>query len=53
MCNPDANNRTNETITAYCENVNCMHHEKDVDDELLVSLREDASEEDNGGCKMF
>jgi hypothetical protein len=53
MCNPDANNRTNETITAYCENVNCMHHEKDVDDELLVSLREDASEEDNEGCKML
>jgi hypothetical protein len=55
MCHPDqdANNRTDETIAAYCENVNCMHHEKDVDDELLVSLGEDAIEEDSGGCKML
>jgi len=49
MCHPDANNRANnETTTAYCENVNCMHHEKDADNELLVSLiGEDASSEED------
>jgi hypothetical protein len=31
-----------------------MHHEKDVDDELYVSLGEDASKEEyRGGCKML
>ena len=55
MCHPDqdANNKTDETIAANCENVNCMHHKKDVDDELFVSLGEDAIEEDSGGCKML
>jgi hypothetical protein len=54
MCHTDANNRTDETIAAYCKDVTCMHHEKDVDDELFVSLGEDASKEEyRGGCKML
>jgi hypothetical protein len=54
MCHTDANNRTDKTIAAYCKDITCMHHEKDVDDKLFVSLGEDASkEEDRGGCKML
>ena len=53
MCHPDSNNRTKKPISDYCENVNCMDHEKDVDDDLLVSLKEDAIEDDSEGCKML
>jgi hypothetical protein len=56
MCHTDANNRTDETIAAYCKDVTCMHHEKDVDDELFLSLGEDASKDKDrgrGGCKML
>ena len=43
MCHPDANNTTDENTAAFCKDVTCMHHEKDVDNELFVSLGEDAS----------
>ena len=54
MCHSDANHTTDEIIAAYCKGVTCMHHEKDVDDKLFVSLGEDASKDDDrGGCKML
>ena len=54
MCHPDANNTTDENTAAFCKDVTCMHHEKDVDDKLFVSLGEDASmDEDREGCKML
>jgi len=52
-CRLDKNNKTSETIFAYCESTSCMQHNKDVDGELYISPKSYTSKSGSEGCKML